>query len=397
MTRDISDLVAEGLSPFEAMRESPLEDMTTPSEVVTWCERYDLKAAGNALLLQLRQEDGADVWAWPGCARTTDRTTWSDALHGGKRLVRDTTQKPWKNTLKAMGGGLRPDRVYTVAGRTKRGKTAWLLNVAEGAAASNLEAPVLYVSAELGASEVAARLLSLRSEDAWYSSILHGRFDIYDVQNELDALSADLPNFYAWAPTFENRTAADLTEAIAAVSARHEGKPVLVLMDYLQRFHGPDMGSDIRLANRQISGQIRSLSRPGELPDSCPSWWSSKTWPGAAVVVLSSIGRAAYAHFENVEKVKAGLSGDLEGSFKETGEIEYDSAVVAVLTSDPSDYQNTEKPNPVNGVLRIVGGRYRGAGLVDYFFDGPQGRWTERELGKGVLPAQYKANTRQRK
>ena len=242
----------------------------------------------------------------------------------------------WKQ-LWRLAGPLWPDRLAVLVGSTGRGKSGFALQVAEATARGGH--PVLYVSAEMGEDELFARLLTLRAKGddnqhrngVPYLSVLRGKVDLEEFTTAGIRLVEDCPNLYLWAPKKAHRTASALEDMARAVVADCDGKPPLVVLDYLQRMAD---GDDVRAAVREVSGRLRDLSRP------------SDDWPGAAVLALSSTARGNYEHFNAVDDLYLAAEGGwrwgkrangqamrvpvppipLEGMGKESGELETDAS-----------------------------------------------------------------------
>ena len=107
-------------------------------------------------------------------------------------------------------------------------------------------------------------------------------------------------------------------------------------------------------------------------------------WPGACVVVLSTVARNKYelvTSTENLEAVaKGGKVGNtessLEGVGKESGEIESDADLLLVLTSDKG-----ETAAPREGLAAIAKNRGgANSGTVNMEFLPACGRWREHAL-----------------
>lgn len=314
-------------------------------------------------------------------------------------------------------GPLAPDRLCVLVGSTGKGKSAFAVQVAESAARAGH--PVLYASAEMSADELVARLLCLR---AWsptggrppqYSNAMRGAYARTRVVGALDELKADCPNLYVWAPRGNERNADALQRAAIAVTRwsalaigevelardsstlgsveRHETlRPPLVVVDYVQRFARAD-SDNIRGAMRDMSGDLRDLSRPGGL---------GPGWTGAAVLALSSTARDNYRYFASVRSLRWAFRGrkeevddngkvtkkrvypvSLEGMGKESGELEYDASVLLCLTSDDPDDDAAKKRDPREALLVVAKQRHGAKGLVDMTFHPASGVFTEGKSG----------------
>jgi len=373
---------SEGDAPLYDWTELAEMGRELPTEKVLRSIRSArLEVAAHTLSQRIQTAKEGGGWSWPGCDVSDDEGQTSRPVDVS--LV-PGPREPWKQTV-GMMGHLRADAVYLLNGPTKAGKTAWALNVAEGAARSS-DWPVLYVSAELGTDEVCARLLAIRSQrPVWWSDIVNGRIPVERVNEGAERLCEDLPNFYAWAPRYGERTSDALEAMVQAVSAEHGCVPVFVVLDYLQRFGEPDERGDMRMGIRQASGRVRELCRLSTKRPNVDWWPKDKHWPGAAALVVSSTSRSDYRHFSDSNKVQ--FAGQEQGkdettldhllaAGKESGELEYDAVVIAALATDPTDPKRpTDKRR---GIVRVIRARMMPGGrFTRYLFDGPTGRWDE--------------------
>lgn len=345
-------------------------------EALTEVSKLTLERGTLRLLQRLQRVSDGAGWSWPGCSVSDDDGDANEARWDSP--IRPGPPRQWSKSMKIMRH-FRPDAVFLLIGPTKAGKTAWVLNVAEGAAASQPPTrdpwPVLYVSAELGTDEVVARLIAQRSERVWWSSIVNGKVSPTTIEDAANDLCASIPNFYAWAPPHNKRNADALELMVQKVSAVHGGAPVMVVLDYLQRFGDPGESGDMRLSVREVSGRIRDLCRSRDAAPKGDWWPKGVPWPGAAALVVSSTGRKSYDLFTDVEKTRGAPLDDLLAAGKESGELEYDAVVIAALATNPDDEIGTVKRK---GIVRIARARMtQGGRSVGYLFDGARGRWDE--------------------
>jgi replicative DNA helicase len=140
------------------------------------------------------------------------------------------------------------------------------------------------------------------------------------------------------------------------------GRPPLVVLDYVQRLADPST-EERRGAVSELSGRLRDLSRPDP----------AHGWPGCAVLALSSVGRGHYDKFTKCDTLASAT--DLEGTGKESGELEYDAPVVLALTSDTDDDGAMVR----QALLRVVKNREGSPGKVWMRFDAPRGLFREAE------------------
>ena len=376
--KDENDRHLEGTLPASPTADTVPFIPKSAREAVEALERWSVKTAGDRLLKG--GEKRAPIFSWPG-----GHSGEGDA--GGVRIpdyaltpMDADSMEAWPN-LARTGGPLTADRVVVMVGHTNRGKSAWAVQLAESVAREGQ--PVLYMSCEMGTVELAARLVALRAKGdsgpfkhgVPHRGIKNGRADQEGLRIALDSLVSDCPALYLWAPPRNERTAENLQQMAADISNAHDGKPPLIIVDYLQRLAD---GPDRRQAVLDMSGVLRDIARD----DGCGIM--AKDWPGACVVVLSTVARNKYelvTSTENLEAVaKGGKVGNtessLEGVGKESGEIESDADLLLVLTSDKG-----ETAAPREGLAAIAKNRGgANSGTVNMEFLPACGRWREHAL-----------------
>lgn len=347
-------------------------------------EAWHVSAAAERLLSRLdpaRGRAGLARFAWPGGSADDTERTRAAVARGALSVARNPPV--WSRTASSIGP-LTAGSVAVLVGATGRGKSAYVLQIAEGAARAG--APVLYVSVEMDTDELVARLLALRAEGAAaWSSILLGAAHFPEVQEAAAYLCSDCPNLYLWAPGPAERTVRAIQRMARRVSLAHGGASPLVIVDYVQRLT-PSGSDDRRLAVGDVSAGLRDLSRPG-----APM---GADWPGAAVIALSSTARSSYEVLGSVEALRVAAVGAkptpgsnaptkapvaLEGLGKESGELEYDAPILLVFTTDPPA-DGERRADPRRALLVAAKNRaYGGRALVDYLFHPASGRFVEAE------------------
>jgi hypothetical protein len=371
-----------------------------PGLVVPDLDRWTVQAVAGRLRARLHaaaEAKGSHLFAWPGMA-----AAWPE--DHGEIIARDVYPHPsdagdaWGSLWQLLGPP-RPDWLAVVVGRPGRGKSGWSLQTAVAAAVAG--APVVYMSCEMGDDELLARALAVRSGGRVpWRSVMRGAVpddELAEAVAELDRQASDLagPCLYLWAPPKRERNLDGLRAFVEAVAARH-GRPVLVVVDYVQRLG--DDENDRRVEILKASGALRDLSRPAE------------NYPGAAVLAISSTARGYYPRFANCPALlRAELGGfvlrpkpgnndlvsaayepgeGIEGTGKETGELEYDASVVIALTcdSDADEVRVGRTPlaaenRPIHGIragLVVVAKNRAGpTGWAPMTFHAPTGRWAD--------------------
>ena len=374
MGKDVNDAWREGRDPLEIegepVQRPPTNRVSTHENATTLLTGTHVSEIAAELLSRLSSGPSleAERIPWPGGKVTLPSFAGPRPSPGDILPSPDLAQWGWDRTWSTLGPWF-PDRLAVLVGGTGRGKSAMAIQVAEAAARAG--APVLYVSAEMSAEEVLARLLALRSsKGVSYIGILQGVVDPEEVGRALESLIKDCPHLYLWAPNREHRTGEALQSAALHIVRLTGGRPPLILVDYLQRLTG-DSSADRRIQVGDLSGSLRDMARRHGL---------GKTWPGAAILVLSSVARTHYNSFSSVTDLRAAAAGSLEGCGKESGEIEYDAPLVLAMTSDPDPFQEGYAGAPAErrALLAVAKNRHGAArGLIPFRFYARCGRFLE--------------------
>nr|MBK7068388.1 hypothetical protein [Deltaproteobacteria bacterium] len=243
---------------------------------------------------------------------------------------------PWPSVNRRMGGGLWPG-MHVVVGGTGTGKSQWALQVCMRAAQAGT--PVLVLSLELDALGVFARAVSFIADDlhlprTQWSSIYTGGHDKTPERTEttraqvrhvldatLPALKA-LPFHWVEAPPhgLPHTEIEALTRDLRALHPEHDGKPVVLVVDFLQLVAGTDPREDTITRVSRASYACRAVARDHN----------------AVVLVLSSVSRGNVALTRIEQRDADGTTStppahDLVGMGKESGDVEYSADSVFVL------------------------------------------------------------------
>jgi hypothetical protein len=374
------------------------EPAPLPGLVVPDLDRWTVQAVAGRLRARLHaaaEAKGGHLFAWPGMEPAWPDDEGALIAHGLAPHKADGGDE-W-GALWRLLGPPRPDWLAVVVGRPGRGKSGWSLQTAVAAAVAG--APVVYMSCEMGDDELLARALAVRSGGRVpWRSVMRGAVpdhELVEAVAELDRQASDLagPCLYLWAPPKRERNLDGLRAYVEAVAARH-GRPVLVVVDYVQRL-GTDE-NDRRVEILKASGALRDLSRPAE------------NYPGAAVLAISSTARGYYPRFGNCPALlRAELGGfalrpkgngeagavyetgeGIEGTGKETGELEYDASVVIALTCDSDSDEVRSDKTPLyreqpavfgirSGLVVVAKNRAGPTGWAPMTFHAPTGRWAD--------------------
>jgi replicative DNA helicase len=241
--------------------------------------------------------------------------------------------------LDRMTSGLQPGDLVIIAGRPSMGKTSLALNIGEHVAL-NTKMPVAIFSMEMGASQLALRMIG---------SV--GRLDQHKLRTgrlaaeDWEKLSAALGRL-SEAPIL-----IDETPALNAIEVRSRarrltktyGKLGLVIVDYLQLMQASTQGENRATEISEISRAMKSLAKELRVP----------------VVALSQLNRSL-----EQRPNKRPVMSDL----RESGAIEQDADVILFIYRD--EVYNPETQD--KGVAEIIIGKQRNGpiGKVDLAFLG---------------------------
>jgi replicative DNA helicase len=228
--------------------------------------------------------------------------------------------------LDRMTSGFQPGDLVVVAGRPSMGKTALALNIGENVAL-NTGMPVAVFSMEMGASQLAMRLIG---------SV--GKLDQHKLRtgrlgpDDWDKLAAALGRL-SEAPIL-----IDETPALNAIEVRSRarrlmkqyGKLGLVIVDYLQLMQATTSGENRATEISEISRAMKSLAKELHVP----------------VVALSQLNRSL-----EQRPNKRPVMSDL----RESGAIEQDADVIVFIYRD--EVYNPESQD--KGTAEIIIGKQR--------------------------------------
>lgn len=353
-----------------------------------------VRAVAARLVATLEDPRPPVYFGWPGGAETWPESGKGATIGRGEILPCSTAGRMkrgerWDALWRAIGP-MYPDRVGVFIGRPGRGKSAFALQVAEAVATGGH--PVLFASAEMGGDELVSRLLALRAvgpkndTEGWgiaWSAIQHRKAPADDLRVAVEALVEACPNLYVWCPKSNERTAEALQRRVELVVEANGGRPPFVVIDYLQRFAPDSDERGRREAVAAVSNVARAIARPGEL---------GPTWPGAAVVALSSTARGYYDLYATIPNLRDANEDDaIEGTGKETGEIEFDAPLLMGLTS-----QMSEPGRPGRAVLAVAKNRAGSREVKAVYFQWAPacGRFTEEPAQETARRAKKEASER---
>lgn len=223
------------------------------------------------------------------------------------------------DSLDNVLGGFRGGEFIVVGARPSQGKTA--LGVAFLLAASEQGVPTLMFSLEMSASEVASRVLSMRSDVPLNQ--IRGR--LQDERNTVHRLidTVDNTRLPMWIDDRADHTVSSMASVAKRAVRRH--KVGLVVIDYLQLMNhegGKQDNQSIRVGN--TSRRLKLLARALNVP----------------VVCLAQLNRECESRGDK----KPNLS-----DFRESGSIEQDADVALMLWPDDT----TTNPHDPLRVIRV--------------------------------------------
>jgi replicative DNA helicase len=230
--------------------------------------------------------------------------------------------------LDKLIGGLKPKKLYIVAGRSGMGKTQLAVNLAAQALKSRQ--PVVFFSAEMDRDELMTRVL------AWESGVDAKKIEecTLDSQEEFTCLTEAI-NRLSDAPLYlDDTTGSTLTpvrirSAIRRATSMY-GKPGLIVLDYLQLL-GDEAGNTNRVTELdKLANACKAIAKEFDVP----------------FVALAQINRAADSQ-ANKRPVISQL--------RESGAIEQAADVILLLYRD--EYYNTNTPD--RGICEVIVGKQR--------------------------------------
>lgn len=250
--------------------------------------------------------------------------------------------------------GLQKGDLIVLAARPSMGKTAFALNIAENVAVKE-ELPVLVFSMEMGAAQLALRLVGSQgridqthlrtgrlTDDEW------GRLaEAVDKLKEARIFIDETPGL----------TAAEL-RARARRMARQYGTVGLIVIDYLQLMSGSASGDENRATELgEISRGLKALAKELQCP----------------VIALSQLNRSVETRND-----KRPMMSDL----RESGAIEQDADIIMFIYRD--DYYNKENSKEP-GITEIIIAKQRNGpvGTVKLTFLKPLTRFENLAPGMG--------------
>ncbi len=168
--------------------------------------------------------------------------------------------------LDALTGGLHAAELIVLAARPSMGKTALAMNIAENVAV-RLGEPVLFVSLEMSAVELADRLLC--SAARVNSHRLRTGTLSHEDHKRLIQKASELSTAPLYVDDSPSRTVSEIAAAARRVRRLHQGRLGLVVVDYLQLIE-PDNPRDSRQEQvARIARRLKTMARELRVPVLC--------------------------------------------------------------------------------------------------------------------------------
>ncbi len=257
--------------------------------------------------------------------------------------------------LDHMTAGLQKGDLVILAARPSMGKTALALNIAENVAV-NEELPVIVFSMEMGAAQLALRMVgslgrinqqNLRTgklgDDEWSR--------LSEAVERLGKVSLFIDESPGLTPT-------EVRSRARRLARQFGGTLGLVVIDYLQLMSGSTDSSDENRATvlGEISRGLKGLAKELQCP----------------VVALSQLNRSVETRTD-----KRPMMSDL----RESGALEQDADVIMFIYRD--DYYNKDSKEP--GVAELIISKQRNGptGTVKLTFLKPNTRFENMAAGEG--------------
>ncbi|WP_029165323.1 replicative DNA helicase [Aminiphilus circumscriptus] len=289
-------------------------------------ELGDILDEAERSVFELSQRGGGTPFKHVGDVLSTAFQQIEENFHRGQPVTGTATSFV---DFDRITGGLQPGSLNIVAARPSMGKTAFALNVAQGAAV-NGKRPVLLFSLEMGAEQLVQRMLGAEA-----------RINIHDLrtgtfhESAWDSL-AEAAGRLAQAPIYIDDSSDLSTLELRARCRRFKAmvqEVGLVVVDYLQLMRTPRPAESKQQEVSEISRALKGIARELDVP----------------VVALSQLSRAV----EQRQDKRPQLS-----DLRDSGAIEQDADLV-VLLFRPGYYEATANPDLEDNRAEIIVAKHR--------------------------------------
>jgi replicative DNA helicase len=255
--------------------------------------------------------------------------------------------------LDRMTAGLQKGDLIVLAARPSMGKTAFALNIAEHVAVQE-GLPVLVFSMEMGASQLALRLVGSLGRIN-QQNLRTGRLDSGEWERLTDSVEK-LSQVQLHIDETAGLTSSEL-RARARRMARQFGTLGLIVIDYLQLMNGSGGNEENRATVLgEISRGLKALAKELQCP----------------VIALSQLNRSVESRQD-----KRPMMSDL----RESGAIEQDADIIMFIYRD--DYYDKASKKPGQAEIIIAKQRNGPVGEVNLTFLKPLTRFDNLAPGSG--------------
>ena len=238
--------------------------------------------------------------------------------------------------LDTLCGGLHNSELIILAARPSMGKTAFAMNIAEHVSIG-LRQPVLFVSLEMAALELADRLLCSAAQVNGHR-LRNGTIS-QDDRRRLVEKSADIGASPLFIDDTPGRTLTEIAAVARRLKRRKDGLS-LVVIDYLQLIE-PDNPRDPRQEQvARIARRLKMMSRELDIP----------------VLCLAQLNRQAEVSRDNRPRLN---------HLRESGAIEQDADVVMFVHREEYYQTNDEDRERVKGAAEIIIAKQRNGPIGD--------------------------------
>ena len=233
--------------------------------------------------------------------------------------------------LNRLTNGLQGGDLIIIAGETSQGKTSFALNIAQ--IAGRIE-PVYFVTCEMMASQITARMLSYSSEIDG-NQILTGRLNDFDT----DVLMRYSPDV-AVNKLLINGHDNDIDKIIASIRVYHATKRIsMVVIDYLQLINTNDRANKEQ-QTAQITRRLKNLAKELNIP----------------IILLSQLHRDKFNPFPKLSRLR------------DSGQIE-EAADMVIFVYRPEYYGDElfKDGSPSEGRAQIIIAKGRNTGIGTFY------------------------------
>ncbi|MCP4122719.1 MAG: replicative DNA helicase [Bacteroidetes bacterium] len=236
--------------------------------------------------------------------------------------------------LDRMTSGWQPTDLIIVAARPAMGKTSFVLNMARNAAVDH-DAAVAVFSLEMGATQLAKRLITSETEIE-ADKIKNGRLESYEwaeLNKKVEKLSQS-KLFIIDTPAIN---IFELRAQCRRLKSAHDIK--MIFIDYLQLMSGTSEGKGSGNREQEISNisrSLKSIAKELNIP----------------VIALSQLSRAV--------ETRGGDKRPMLSDLRESGAIEQDADMVLFLyRPDYYGFLQDEEGNSTQGIAEVIISKHR--------------------------------------